>query len=508
MRIMRRIILLIFWITSSCFLSAQIDTNLTSSNIDFKEFESYTDSLLYLWYKQNVTFNKELEQDFFKNDTTFAPFFSDEVLSMQLNRMNTYIEMTFNNITKQYIDFYAYKRRNLVSYMIGNSEYYFPFFEEALDRYGLPLELKYLPVIESALNPRAYSRARAVGLWQFILPTGKLYKLNITSLIDERMDVIKASDAAARYLRDLYNVFQDWHLAIAAYNCGPGNINRAIKRSGKTTYWEIYNYLPRETRGYVPAFIGAAYTFHYYKELNIIPRKTYMPIVDTIYVNKMLHLKQVSELLNIPLELLQLINPQYVKDIIPALPEQPLPLYLPIEYITSFMALGDSVYKYKDTLFFKTIRPSLYILPSNNNYETVAIYHKVKKGETLSSIAKKYHVSVSDLRSWNNIKSKRSIIRAGQNLVLFVVKKKKTKITNNQTKITNLDSLNKVTIATSIDSLSVKKPLIHIVKQGDTLYSIAKLYNVSIDQLCKSNNISTNYPIKVGQKLIIIKPHN
>ncbi len=504
MRIMRRIIILMILIFSAWLLPAQTDTNITSADIDFKEFESFTDSLLHLWYKQNAPFNKDLEQDFFKNDTSSAPFFSDEVLLTQLNRMNTYIEMTYNNITKQYIDFYARKRRNLVSYMLGNSEYYFPYFEEALDRYGLPLELKYLPVIESALNPRAYSRARAVGLWQFILPTGKLYKLNVTSFIDERMDVIKASDAAARYLRDLFNVFQDWHLAIAAYNCGPGNINRAIKRSGKTTYWGMYNYLPRETRGYVPAFIGAAYAFHYYKELNITPRKTYMPArVDTVYVNKMLHLRQVSERLNIPLELLQLLNPQYKKDIIPAIPEQPLPLYLPVEQITNFIALGDSIYKYKDTLLFKTIRPSLYVSASNNNYEEVAIYHKVKSGETLSTIAKKYHVTVSDLRAWNNIRAKQGV-KVGRKLVLFVVRKKKTEETTiPQSNLLTTDSLKNDSIPVSVDSLSLKiaKPSVHIVKQGDTLYSIAKLYNVSLDDLCKANNISNSFPIKVGQKL-------
>ncbi|MGQ9846252.1 MAG: LysM peptidoglycan-binding domain-containing protein [Bacteroidales bacterium] len=504
---MKRTIILFFLTTLPWLLLAQTDTNITSVDTDFNEFVAFTDSLLHLWYNQNATFNKDLEQDFFKNDTSSAPYFSDEVLLTQLNRMNTYIEMTFNNITKKYIEFYAHKRRNLVSYMIGNSEYYFPYFEEALDRYGLPLELKYLPVIESALNPRAYSRARAVGLWQFILPTAKLYKLNITSLIDERMDVIKASDAAARYLRDLFNVFQDWHLAIAAYNCGPGNINRAIKRSGKQTYWGMYNYLPRETRGYVPAFIAAAYTFHYYKELNIIPKKTYMPArVDTIYVTKMLHLKQVSELLNIPFELVQLINPQYKKDIIPASPEQPLPLYLPVEYINNFMALGDSVYKYKDTLFFKTIRPSLYVSALNSNYEEVAIYHKVKKGETLSSIAKKYHVTVSDLRFWNNIRAKQGV-KVGRNLVLFVVREKKTEEINNQTNVANIDSLKKDSIVVQVDSLPVDKPrpLIHIVKQGDTLYSIAKLYNVSLDELCKLNNISNLSSIKIGQKLTILK---
>lgn len=263
--------LLIIWLLSIYFslslLSQQTEALDNTYDLDFKEFVSYSDSLLLLWYRQHASFNKELEQELFSIDTSAAPFFSDEVILTQLNRMNSYIEMTFNPITKQYIEFYSKKRRKIVSYMLGNSEYYFPYFEEALDQYGLPLELKYLPIIESALNPRAVSRARAVGLWQFILPTGKLYGLKVTSFIDERMDVIKSSDAAARYLRDLFNVFQDWQLALAAYNCGPGNVNKAIKRSGKNTFWGIYNYLPRETRGYVPAFIGAAIHFIITKNL-------------------------------------------------------------------------------------------------------------------------------------------------------------------------------------------------------------------------------------------------
>ncbi len=485
------------------FSWAQNDTIENIGESDFKEFESYTDSLLYLWYNQNVPFNKELEKDLFANDTTTAPFFPDDVLITQLNRMNSYIEMTFNHITHQYIDFYARKRRNLVSYMLGNSQYYFPYFEEALDRYGLPLELKYLPVIESALNPRAYSRARAVGLWQFILPTAKLYGLKTTSFIDERMDPIKSSDAAARYLRDLYNVFQDWHLAIAAYNCGPGNIVKAIKRSGKTTYWGMYRYLPRETRGYVPAFIGAAYTFHYYKELNITPRQTYLPLhVDTIYVNKMLHLRQVAEVLRIPLEMLELINPSYKKDIIPASSDFPMPLYLPSENISSFITLSDSIYRYKDTLLFKSIRPSLYAAMGSkyNDYEEVAVYHKVRSGETLQSIARKYHVTVSDLRAWNNIYGKKTI-KAGRNIVIFVMKKKPEppKQLTDTTAKTNISMPDTTVKTRAINSSN------YTVKRGDTLFSIAQQYNVSINELCKANNINKNTVIKIGQLLIIPK---
>ncbi len=499
------VLLISLWCFTAGLYAQNDSLSASEFELDFKEFESYSDSLLLLWYRQNAPFNKELENELLSNDTTSAPYFSDEVLLTQLNRMNSYIEMTFNPITRQYIEFYSKKRRKLVSYLLGNSEYYFPYFEEALDRYGLPLELKYLPIIESALNPRAISRAKAVGLWQFILPTARLYGLKVTSFIDERMDVLKSSDAAARYLRDLYNVFQDWHLALAAYNCGPGNVNKAIKRSGKTSYWEIYRYLPRETRGYVPAFIGAAYTFHYYKELNIVPHKTYLPKnVDTIYVSKMLHLRQVSELLQIPLELLQLINPQYKKDIIPALPEQPLPLYLPVEYISNFLALGDSVYKYKDSLLFKSIRPGLYMTNSYANMEEVAIYHKVKPGETLSSIARKYKVSAKDIAEWNRISKKRPL-KAGKNIVIFVLRKKEepkdtlqNKVNLEDTVITNSNTTNQAS-----EQINHIQPAYHTVKQGDTLYSIARQYNTSLDELCRVNNISKNTTIKVGQKLKI-----
>lgn len=487
------------------FTTAQNDSIENIGDTDFREFESYTDSLLHLWYNQNAPFNKDLGKNLFANDTTNAPYFSDDVLITQLNRMNTYVEMTYNDITKQYIDFYSRKRRNLVSYMLGNSQYYFSYFEEALDRYGLPLELKYLPVIESALNPRAYSRARAVGLWQFILSTAKLYNLKVTSFMDERMDPIKSSDAAARYLRDLYNVFQDWHLAIAAYNCGPGNINRAIKRSGKTTYWGMYRYLPRETRGYVPAFIAAAYTFHYYKELNIVSKQTYYPPhVDTVYVNKMLHLRQVSEVLHIPLELLELLNPQYKKDIIPALPDQPLPLYLPVEYISGFITLSDSIYHYKDTLLFQSIRPSLYAssVSKHNDCEEVAVYHKIRNGETLQAVARKYHVSVSDLKSWNNIHGKKTV-KTGRSVVIFVLRKKPE---SPPKQVVDTIAKTSVQMADTSKAENIIKSSNYVVKQGDTLFSIAKQMNVSVDDLCKTNHINNSSSIKVGQSLTIPKP--
>ena len=249
------------------------DTTFISPEIDFQDFSRNLDSMLTLWYVQGSINPTGNGNNFsLTNDTTTFPFYSDEMYVDRLARMNTYFEMTYNDIVRKYIEFYSIKRRRQVEVMLGLSEYYFPIFEQALDKHGLPLELKFLPIIESALNPRAISRAGASGLWQFMYTTGKIYKLNVSSFIDDRQDPVKASEAAARYLKDLYDIYHDWQLVIAAYNCGPGNVNKAIKRTGKTTYWGIYDRLPRETRGYVPAFIAAAFTMTNYKELRLTPR--------------------------------------------------------------------------------------------------------------------------------------------------------------------------------------------------------------------------------------------
>ena len=256
------VVTLIFLLMSASYSFSQVeqdDTTFVNVETDFQDFSRNLDSMLTLWYVQG-SINGSTKDTVYNTDTTGLSHFTPEVYKELLGRMNTYIEMTYNDIVEKYIEFYAVKRRKQVELMLGMSEYYFPIFEEALDRYGLPLELKFLPIIESALNPRAISRAGASGLWQFMYTTGKLYKLNVTSFVDDRQDPVKASDAAARYLRDLYEIYHDWQLVIAAYNCGPGNINKAIKRTGKTTYWGIYERLPKETRGYVPAFIGAAYS--------------------------------------------------------------------------------------------------------------------------------------------------------------------------------------------------------------------------------------------------------
>ena len=289
------------------------------------------DSLLNDWKAKNYI---DLGKDC--STSTVNPMFSDSVYIDRLSRMPTVMEMPYNEIVRKFIDMYAGRLRNQVAFMLSACNFYMPIFEEALDAYGLPLELKYLPIIESALNPSAVSRAGACGLWQFMLATGKIYGLESNSLVDERRDPIKATWAAARYLKDMYDIYKDWNLVIAAYNCGPGTINKAIRRSGgKTDYWEIYNYLPKETRGYVPAFIAANYVMTYYCKHNICPMETDIPeATDTVQVSRNLHFEQISDLCGISLDQIKSLNPQFKKSIIPG-ESKPQTLRLPINYISA-----------------------------------------------------------------------------------------------------------------------------------------------------------------------------
>ena len=337
--------------------------------------------------------------------------------------------MPYNQVVKQFIERYSDKLRGSVSYMLGAANFYMPIFEQALETYGLPLELRYLPVIESALNPNAVSRVGATGLWQFMLETGKRYGLEVNSLVDERRDPIKSSYAAARYLRDLYKIFDDWSLVIAAYNCGPNKVNQAIHRAkGCVDYWQIYPYLPKETRGYVPAFIAANYIMNYYCEHNICPMITELPIsTDTIVVDKNLHLEQIAKVLNVNIEHLRALNPQYRRDIVNGLTE-PSVVRLPLSLVGSFIDNEDSIYAYKrDELLLKRevvavndIKPSYSKSKatkrrtskrsSRSRRKTVT----VRQGDTLSEIAKRNGTTVKKLRRLNGIKG--SNIRAGKKI--------------------------------------------------------------------------------------------
>ena len=350
--------------------------------------------------------------------STTNPLFSDSVYIDRLSRMPVIMEMPYNDIVRKFIDTYTNRLRGQVAFMLSACNFYMPIFEEALDAYNLPLELKYLPIIESALNPSAVSRAGATGLWQFMLATGKLYGLESNSLVDERRDPIKATWAAARYLKDMYDIYKDWNLVIAAYNCGPGNINKAIRRAGgKTDYWEIYNYLPRETRGYVPAFIAANYVMTYYCKHNICPMETNIPkSTDTIQVNQKLHFEQIADICHIPVEEIKSLNPQYKRNIVPG-DSKPCILRLPTETISTFIDNQDTIYAHRSKELFKNRRTVASVDAKTSSGSGKVIYYKIRNGDTLSNIASKYGVSVRQLRQWNGLRNNK--IRAGKRLKIY-----------------------------------------------------------------------------------------
>ena len=348
------------------------------------------------------------------------PQFSDSIYIDRLTRMPVLMEMPYNDIVRKFIDTYTVRLRGQVAFMLSACNFYMPIFEEALDAYGLPLELKYLPIIESALNPSAVSRAGATGLWQFMHATGKVYGLENNSLVDERRDPIKATWAAARYLKDMYDIYHDWNLVIAAYNCGPGNINKAIRRAGgKTDYWEIYRYLPRETRGYVPAFIAANYVMTYYCKHNICPMETNIPqATDTVLVTRDLHFQQIADLCHVPMEEIKSLNPQYKRNIIPGL-SKPRTLRLPTEAISAFLDQQDTIYAHRASEFFKNRRTVASVNSSRASGSTDGelTWYRIRQGDTLGGIARKFGVRISELRRWNGLRGNNS--RAGRRLKIY-----------------------------------------------------------------------------------------
>ena len=348
--------ILAMFFTMNCTIQAQEEIDIDEDDIivtdeegeeeviEFPEAMSYDlDSLLNMYMSRTY-----LEQDTDCRMKDENPTFTDEEYIDRLSRLPYVMEMSYNGVVRNFIDRYSGRLRRSVSYMLGSSNFYMPIFEEALESYGVPLELKYLPVIESALNPRAVSRVGATGLWQFMLATGKRYGLKVNTLVDERRDPVKSSYAAAHYLSDLYKIYGDWNLVIAAYNCGPGNINKAIHRAnGSTDYWQIYPYLPAETRGYVPAFIAANYIMNYYCDHNICPMRSRLPDrTDTVVVNKNIHLQQIASVCGIDIEELRTLNPSYRHDIVPGATE-PSAIRMNLSDITKFIDMEDSVYRYR-----------------------------------------------------------------------------------------------------------------------------------------------------------------
>lgn len=432
------------------------------------------DSLSTIKIFQNLNSRSDTGQRLHNFPPGFVPAYSDSIYQARISRLNenSPFEFVYNAQVKAYIDLYASRRRTLTERMLGLSQLYFPIFEEQLDRFDLPLELKYLAVIESALNPTARSRAGATGPWQFMYHTGRLYGLQVNNYVDERSDVLKATIAACEHFRDLYKIYEDWSLVIAAYNAGPGNVNRAIRRAGGVKdFWRISPYLPRETRNYVPAFIAVTYVMEHPDEHNLyaVPPVYSFLDVDTIHVRHQLSLRTLGELLEIPLENLNYLNPTFRKNIIPHEPENPYVLNLPKEKATIFLANEESIYNYRSAAEIHQEELAAQI-------EETTI-HVVRSGEVLGSIARRYGTSVRAIQNLNNMRG--TLIRPGQRLIVSAPANRP---------VSTPSSAN-----------------VHVVKRGETLGVIASRYRVSVSNLMEWNKLN-NSTIRVGQQLIVRPP--
>ncbi len=449
-----------------------------------------TDSLLNLWYRsrQFSGLGRSEDEEYNMDSVHFTSDVPDSILLKRLAAMNAYITLPYNETVKNYIILYSEKMPTKMAHMLALADYYMPIFEETFNKYNMPQELKYMAVIESALNPVAVSRAGAKGMWQFMYSTARNYGLKINSYVDERLDPVKSADAAARYLQDAYRIFGDWNLAISSYNCGSGNVNKAIRRAGgNKDFWAIYEYLPRETRGYVPAFVGAMYAFRYYKEYGLVPENLEMPAhVDTFAINRNLHFMQVSELVGVPLDLLRDMNPQYIHDVIPG-NEGASILRLPSQFTTAFIDHEDSVYTYRQKELFS---PATLENLRNAGTSSTQLTYVVRKGDYLGKIAARNGVSVSQIKQWNNLRSNN--LRIGQRLVIYKGGAPKT---------TAVASTAKTSSSASASS-GQSGYTTYTVRKGDTLYKIASRYpGVSSNDIMKYNGISSS--IKVGQKIKI-----
>lgn len=520
-----------------------------SASTYLESFETDTHKMLENWYLRNYA-----ELDRSADDRADVEASEEEIIA-RLAALPTEIEMPYNSVVKSYIDMYTQRRKQLVENMLGMSLYYMPIFEQALDRHGLPMELKYLPVIESALNPSAVSKAGATGLWQFMIPTATGLGLEVNTLVDERRDPYASSEAAAVYLKQLHDMFGDWSLAIAAYNCGPGNINKALRRAGggKKDFWDIYPLLPAETRGYLPAFIAANYVMNYYNKHNISPALAKKPTVtDSIHVTKRVNFNQIADVLNISVDDIRDLNPQYRKDVIPGNLKAST-LVLPSLQVYAYLANEDSILNHNVSRYARrnVVEPATGITLTGTDAkgeyieEQTIEYHTVARNENLNSIAKKYGVTVSSIRQNNKIGKS---VRKGQRLKIVMTKRQyiepevevdslsiqieppvnpadtaaiindvisavanegnapaKEETTKTQPKASN--TKNNSTSKTQQQQQSKPKatqtrPSTYKIANGDNLSKIAKRFGVSIEALKKANGM-TDDKLRAGQTLKI-----
>lgn len=392
----------------------------------------HLDSAMAVFHDKHYSFKDDIEKlNIYGFDTTDVPTYSADVISYRLDMLESPIPLTYNQYVKGYIDLYAVKKKKLTQHILTWSSYYFPMFEQILDQQGLPLEFKYLAVIESALNPHAQSWCGATGLWQFMYGTGLMYGLKINGYVDERKDPIKATYAACQYFKDMYARYGDWLLVIAAYNCGPGNVDRAVRMSGGShNFWTIMNYLPMETRGYVPAFIGATYVLNYHKEHNIFPFAQPVDFVtDTVHVDSKVSFAQLSKSLDMTQEQLMMLNPSYKLNMVPfTTNEKTHVIRLPYDKAISFADLKENIFAseiqstpnygyYTQPTVAPRAKPAAYKAPAKKNGN---VYHRVKNGEGLYNIASRYGVTRAEIKRWNGLKN--NYIYPGQNLSIWARK--------------------------------------------------------------------------------------
>lgn len=500
---------------SGLSVAAQVDVPMDSlteaavkSSLD--EQNAMMDEMLHLWYVQReiVSANSVLAE---LTDDTTNFCHNDSLMAARLSKIVTVVPLAYNDKVGSFIELYSIRRKKSSAAMLGLAQYYFPWMQAIFDKYDVPEELIYLTIIESGLNPLAVSKAGATGIWQFMYQTGKLYGLEVNTFVDDRRDPYKATDAAARHLKDLYNMFGDWGLAISAYNCGAGNVRKAIARSGgKQTFWQVSPYLPRETQNYFPLYIGALYLMKYHNDYGIQAAKIAIPsAVDTVMVNKEIHLEQVSRVLNIDLDELKTLNPQYKRLIIPAY-SKPYPIRLRVTDMLRFIELQDSIHNYHYEEYFTPMKvyTSEFTGKPLAQGEKKKIYYYVKSGDNLTKIANKYHLSVTELKKMNKLTS--NSVKVKQRLLVgyeYVEPPKSVEPASSGTGNAMVEPMAQDSTTNMLQAPVIKeepaKPVVYYVKKGDTMTSIANRYRTTARKIADYNKISNMNSLKVGQKLLI-----